>query len=184
MGQCGELARKQYRYREVVQCLDCGARWAKRQDSLKKWHGRCRSCEAKRKAALPGAKERLRANGVAVMQRVGRLPHYDDRNYKRGADHPRWKGGVTPENQKIRLSREMRAWARQVLERDNFTCVLCGKIGGDLHADHIKPFALFTELRFSLDNGRALCVVCHRKYGALVMNGAIIRDAVLSLEAT
>lgn len=116
------------------------------------------------------------------MARVGRLPHYPDRNYKRGADHYRWQGGITPAMQKVRLSAEMRAWVRAVRERDNYTCCLCRKRGGDLHVDHIKPFALHPELRFDMNNGRTLCVPCHRKYGALVCNGVVTREAVLSLE--
>ena len=35
--------------------------------------------------------------------------------------------------------------------------------GGVLHADHIKPFAFFPSLRFDLENGRTLCVECHKK---------------------
>ncbi len=82
---------------------------------------------------------------------------------RKGERNPNWKGGITPINRKIRSSLEYKLWRRVVLERDNYTCIWCGKIGGILHADHIKPFSLFPELRFAIDNGRTLCVDCHRK---------------------
>lgn len=82
----------------------------------------------------------------------------------RGVNHYCWKGGVTPINEAIRKSLEYRIWRRSVFERDKYACVICGKAdSGNLNADHIKPFALFPELRFDLDNGRTLCVPCHRK---------------------
>ena len=74
-----------------------------------------------------------------------------------------WKGGITPLNEKIRKSFKYVEWARLVKERDKYTCQICGKVGGDLHSDHIKPFALYINLRFNLDNGRTLCISCHRK---------------------
>lgn len=84
-----------------------------------------------------------------------------------GANNLNWKGGITPLNQKIRRSPEYRLWRVSVFERDNYTCVWCGdrcKEGHKvvLNADHIKPFSLFPELRFAIDNGRTLCVKCHR----------------------
>lgn len=38
-----------------------------------------------------------------------------------------------------------------------------GYKGNKLQADHIKPFAYFPELRFAIDNGRTLCINCHKK---------------------
>ncbi len=76
--------------------------------------------------------------------------------------HHSWKGGITPINLKIRRSMEYRLWRTAVFERDNYTCVWCGERGGRLNADHIKPFALFPELRFAIDNGRTLCEDCHK----------------------
>jgi len=82
---------------------------------------------------------------------------------KKGSDNHFWKGGVTKINEKIRKSFEYRLWRKAVYERDNHTCVWCGIKGTRLNADHIKPFALFPELRFAIDNGRALCEDCHKK---------------------
>ncbi len=75
-----------------------------------------------------------------------------------------WRGGITPINKKIRQSLEYKLWRESVFKRDNYTCIWCGDgKGGNLNADHIKPFALFPELRFVIDNGRTLCVDCHKK---------------------
>ena len=78
--------------------------------------------------------------------------------------HPIWKGGITKENDKIRKSSEYKEWRLAVLRRDRFTCVKCGHIGSksyahgdgecDLRADHIKPFSLYSDLRFVVSNGR------------------------------
>jgi hypothetical protein len=74
-----------------------------------------------------------------------------------------WKGGKTSLNKIIRESSEYKIWRESVFKRDNYTCKECGQVGGELNADHIKPFALFPKLRFKLSNGRTLCVDCHKK---------------------
>lgn len=80
-----------------------------------------------------------------------------------GEKNVNWKGGITPINTKIRNSREYKLWRKSVFERDGYMCVFCGVGGVMLHADHIKPFYLYPELRFAIDNGRTLCVDCHKK---------------------
>lgn len=94
-----------------------------------------------------------------------------------GKNNSSWKGGITPINQKIRNSKEYKLWRTAVLERDGYTCIWCGARGSIeryLHVDHIKPFSLFPELRFAIDNGRTLCKDCHEKtdtYAGRYLNG-------------
>jgi hypothetical protein len=76
-------------------------------------------------------------------------------------NNPNWKGGKSGENDLIRKSREYKLWRTSVFERDNYKCIWCG-FSGYIEADHIKPFSLFPELRFAIDNGRTLCRPCHR----------------------
>lgn len=82
-----------------------------------------------------------------------------------GPKHHNWKGGITKLSMKIRNSLDYKRWRAKVFERDDYTCLNCEKRGGRLNADHIKPFSLYPDLRFSLENGRTLCVSCHRKIG-------------------
>ena len=92
----------------------------------------------------------------------------------KGERHHWWKGGITPLRTQIYHSIEYRNWRKRVFERDNYTCQECGIVGGLLHADHIKPFSYYPELRFELSNGRTLCVPCHWKtptYGVGVHKG-------------
>jgi uncharacterized protein YlzI (FlbEa/FlbD family) len=80
-----------------------------------------------------------------------------------GEGNPGWKGGIKAANAKIRSSPEYIEWRTKVFVRDKFQCVLCGQKGGNLNADHIKSFSCYPELRLSLENGRTLCVQCHKK---------------------
>ncbi len=74
-----------------------------------------------------------------------------------------WKGGISNIHERIRTTPEYKLWRKSVFERDKYTCVWCKQKGGQLNADHIKPFCDYPELRFAIDNGRTLCIECHRK---------------------
>lgn len=78
-----------------------------------------------------------------------------------GSKHPRWRGGITKPNQKLRDSVKYKEWRTAVYVRDSFTCI-CGKVGGELNAHHIKHFSKYPELRYSVDNGITLCKPCHK----------------------
>ena len=72
-----------------------------------------------------------------------------------------WKGCITPINALIRSSVEYKIWRKAIFERDHYTCLICGEVGGRINAHHIKPFSKFPELRFKVSNGVTLCKKCH-----------------------
>lgn len=131
------------------------------------WKGKKRSEETRKKMSIAqkGRKrtpEQNEKNRQARLRNPNRYWLDKKRPDMTGNKHFAWKDGATPKNQQIRTSLEYKIWRRSVFERDNYTCVWCGIRGGVLNADHIKPFAYFPELRFAIDNGRTLCVRCHR----------------------
>ena len=98
---------------------------------------------------------------------------------KFGREHPCWREiKKHPLYGAIREIFKYRKWRSDIFARDNFTCVLCGIRNGDKQADHYpKMFAeIISEYKiktldeaiackefWNLDNGRTLCVSCHKK---------------------
>lgn len=119
------------------------------------------------------AKTKLKMSRSALSSGTGKwnngYKHTEEVKKKMGESklkekNPNWQGGITPLNNKIRISKEYKLWREAVFKRDNYQCIWGGKEHGTrLQADHIKSFAHYPELRFAIDNGRTLCVECHRK---------------------
>ncbi len=155
--QCKEV-------RLLVTCADCGSQWQKEKQSIKKWNGRCRRCAQVIAVNEPQRKARVSALARAQVIKQGGIPNgHRFTKENKGANHNHWKGGISSENSRLRGTSAYKEWRTKVFQRDHYTCQHCGQIGGNLNADHIKPFAYYPDLRFELSNGQTLCVECHKK---------------------
>lgn len=96
------------------------------------------------------------------MINAANTPEANAKKVHRGKEHPRYINDRTLIKSK-RPQYENTLWRKQVFERDDYTCQNCKTKGGKLQADHIKPYFLYPDLRWDINNGRTLCVDCHKK---------------------
>lgn len=98
---------------------------------------------------------------------------------KFGKNHPKWvENKKSPLYKAIRNTYKYKNWRSTIFTKDNFTCVLCGVSNIYLEADHypIRFIDLIREYRiktseeaidceelWNINNGRTLCLLCHRK---------------------
>lgn len=68
------------------------------------------------------------------------------------------------ERQKTRKVPERMPFIRAVLERDDYTCQVCGKRGSNLAVHHLNGYSWDVENRCNPDNGVTLCVKCHKGF--------------------
>ena len=93
-------------------------------------------------------------NGIHWLHATGKKP-------------PSWKGGVTPERQKIYSSKKWKQCVKEVWKRDNAICQMCGEKynlmdrSKHFHIHHMYSFAEFPYLRMNPDNLVLLCPNCH-----------------------
>ena len=174
-------------------CQDCKQIKLRRSDALKKWGGTCRSCARRRWVAAnpdlskqsairrratiaswsPQRKAELSEKARQQVLRQGGVPNA--RKFTsamvRGSANGNWKGPLakSPPRQRAMKTLEYVAWRTSVFVRDEYTCQMCKKRGGQLQADHILPYSTHPDLRYEISNGRTLCKPCHQTtdtYGA------------------
>lgn len=100
-----------------------------------------------------GNKISVKANHLKIGHTFtcgNRAIHYSGKN------NPSWKGGVTPENNRIRSSINYKEYRESVLNKDNHSCIICGA-KNNLEVHHIFPFAIFPDDRFRVDCGCTIC---------------------------
>ena len=137
----------------------------------KKMKGRHPKSEIKKghKWSEESIKKRSKKIGIALKSKGIKPPS------RRGIRPWNYEGKTILQEQ-IRKCFEYRQWRSDVFTRDNFTCQHCLKKGGKLNADHIKEFAIILkeyniktlgeslncQELWNINNGRTLCLECHR----------------------
>ncbi len=134
-------------------CLTCGEQFWRAPSAIKK--GQNKYCS--RNCYFKSDKNKQKKPYISEI-----------RKNNTGEKSPTWKGGVTPENMKIRNSKNYTEWRQAVFLRDSYTCIDCGNKSEKgnyvyLNAHHIEAFSTNKELRLDINNGVTLCVTCHKR---------------------
>jgi len=89
-----------------------------------------------------------------------------------GDKNPAWNPNLTDEERiNGRRYPEYLEWVKNVFERDNYICRVCGQVGGNLIAHHLEGYNSNKELRITLSNGITLCVKCHNNFHHIYSKG-------------
>ena len=113
-----------------------------------------------------GRRHSLETRRTLSLKAMGRPGMAGPRNGMYGVHgpaHPSWKGGVTPERQRIYKTLEWRRIAHTIYRRDRMRCRRCGantNQGPAPHIHHIVSFSLGVR-RMNPINLVLLCSRCH-----------------------
>jgi len=130
--------------KETNKCVDCG----------KECYGnRCITCSNKNRITLNHNNKCIDC-GVKIKPKSKRCLKCHNINQDKGKSIERTKFNNSKEWKKIRID---------TFERDNYTCKICNKRGGNLNAHHIKPYKNNLHHRLDINNLVTLCVQCHLK---------------------
>ena len=128
---------------------------------------RVKSCSRSCKAKLLYDKNKFTTKGRTAWNKGKKLSEEHRKKLseakigKIGPLCPNWRGGSGSLRHQAMQRYEYIQWRKKVFERDNYTCKSCGKSGVYLHADHIKEWSKFPNLRLTVSNGQTLCTECH-----------------------
>jgi len=158
----------------IIQCATCGMDCRKSPWEVKKFrflycgrvcHAKGQRNQITKKCKICEALFSVRVSEAKKFSTCGRECYLKAKSKENNGN---WQGGIGNPRVAELSTKRYKDWRDAVYARDNYTCVDCGKRGGDIEADHIKPWAYFVDLRYDLDNGATRCKPCHRKRTALV----------------
>ncbi|KKL80098.1 hypothetical protein LCGC14_2008220 [marine sediment metagenome] len=158
--------------------------------------GKCNSCVQKGKSLSPEHRSKVVKTLASPFQvghktnagkptwnkgkqysisEVARLRNANNPNYfRKGNEHPNWKGGITSLNKLVRQQVAYKTWKRIVIKRDKHRCVLC-QSNNSVEAHHIVRLetlieklsivsmeqAYATAALWDVGNGETRCYPCH-----------------------
>lgn len=96
-------------------------------------------------------------NIIAACKRRGGPNHHKYNHLLTDSDRVRRRG---------RQSTETYEFKKHVFCRDNYTCQVCSKRGGDLNAHHLNGYHWYKVGRNDINNGVTLCCNCHNGFHA------------------
>jgi len=169
---------------DIFQCIVCNKSFISNTASKRKFC--CRKCYNKwqklhphgfqvgHKSGMTGKKQSEHQKAMITLKNTGH-PFYKGgekgwfkKGFQGGQKFPKghipWNAGTsTNPNHSKRMTKPYKEWRLKVFKKDDYTCQLCFKCGGNLVVHHKKSYALFPELRLDVSNGQTMHKDCHRK---------------------
>jgi len=121
---------------------------------------RCRHCAAIKRNADPEYRKKQsiaqrgkkRSKEARMKMSLAQRERFKDPEERKkcgrrlvGKANGMYKDGRTTLAYSLRHCKKYEIWRKAVFERDNYTCQLCKKVGGELEAHHIRPFSIILE---------------------------------------
>ena len=157
-------------YIEMESCKHCKSEYLTVQNKPSEWC--CQSCRRKdfrysekSKQKMSKIQKKLFKEGVVTPFMKGKK---GDFGYckkvsigRQKCSNEEWSGFITDDRVKQMTSDDYRIWRKTILERDDFTCQVCGKNNGDKEVHHIWKYSDYEFCRLETFNGITLCKVHH-----------------------
>lgn len=84
---------------------------------------------------------------------------------KSGENSHLWNPDLTDEERMSgRANQEYTTWIKHVLDRDRYTCQICGRNKVKLHVHHLYSFFHYPKKRICPENGITMCKKHHRQF--------------------